>query len=599
MIRPGWDSSTDNPGQSSGIAPPPLAESAYLNANLEAAYAGSHTCAECHQDQHASFQLTAHSEALAEVDVASEPPDVEFHHATSGRSYRVYRDEDEFRHQEFVKLDAGEELVLADYPMTYVIGSGAYSRSYLVDIDGFLVESPVTWYAESELWGMSPGYDDNPFQQGFSRPTTFKCVLCHAGRIEPIEGSLHRLTIHEQVIGCENCHGPGALHVQSHREDLQNVDQSRTIVNPSKLPRALSEDVCAVCHLFTGQQADVRDRHPSEFRPGLRLSDFVHHYRPVAEDDQMTVTGHMQQMRRSACWQNSEEFTCITCHAPHDNTPVTGRRENYRRICMDCHPGDSCTEPEENRLHRQPDNDCLACHMPETNTDIPHFAFNHHRVGIHELPFRPSLAGPRPATALPPTADLSDFSDADLKRSEAIAWAAFADSSTNPELRAQYVQRAADTLEALRDEEIRDSLASAVLATLYTELGAPQKAIEVADEALRSPIIHPEARLMALAEMARVLYESEQYEASATVLEKQVTVERSVEPWLRMSLCRARLDDHPGSVEAAKQAVQIEPHRVDLRIFLADAYSRNGQPQESEAERQVAATLKKRLPQRE
>ena len=48
------------------------------------------------------------------------------------------------------------------------IGSGHHSRSYIVEDDGFLVESPVTWYSSIEKWAMSPGYDRR-FHMGFER----------------------------------------------------------------------------------------------------------------------------------------------------------------------------------------------------------------------------------------------------------------------------------------------------------------------------------------------------------------------------------------------------------------------------------------------
>ena len=52
------------------------------------------------------------------------------------------------------------KYVLADLPIRYVIGSGRFSRSYLIERDGFLYESPATWYAARPGWGLSPGYDD-------------------------------------------------------------------------------------------------------------------------------------------------------------------------------------------------------------------------------------------------------------------------------------------------------------------------------------------------------------------------------------------------------------------------------------------------------
>src|SRR4029077_6877939 len=117
--------------------------------------------------------------------------------------------------------------------------------------EGFLVESPVTWYSAKKAWGMSPGYDA-PDQPGFERAAGEGCLSCHAGRAEAVGGSLHRMHVTESAIACERCHGPGSLHTERHRppavpEAVRHRDL--TIVNPKRLPRELSESICQQCHL--------------------------------------------------------------------------------------------------------------------------------------------------------------------------------------------------------------------------------------------------------------------------------------------------------------------------------------------------------------
>ena len=48
----------------------------------------------------------------------------------------------------------------------YLDGQGIHH--YLVEVGGFLVDSPVTWDASRKAWGMSPGYD-NAEQYRFER----------------------------------------------------------------------------------------------------------------------------------------------------------------------------------------------------------------------------------------------------------------------------------------------------------------------------------------------------------------------------------------------------------------------------------------------
>src|SRR5262249_19468199 len=156
-------------------------------------------CAECHREQHRSYLLTAHSRALSDLDPAAEPPDGAFDDPASGRSYRVYRQGGRLRHEEILRTAEGQEGGRADVPVRYVIGSGHFTRSYLVEVDGFLHESPITWYASGGRWRTSPGYD-SPQHWGFERPVDVGCVFCHAGRAEPAEGTSHRMVFHEKAI---------------------------------------------------------------------------------------------------------------------------------------------------------------------------------------------------------------------------------------------------------------------------------------------------------------------------------------------------------------------------------------------------------------
>ncbi|HKA06140.1 MAG TPA: multiheme c-type cytochrome, partial [Gemmataceae bacterium] len=171
-------------------------------------YIGTAACAECHKSNHESYLLTAHSRAFSDLDPKAEPPDGSFPHTPSGRTYRVYRKGNKFHHEEVLRTADGTEIAKLDFPVKYLIGSGHFTRSYVVEVDGFLHESPITWYAQKKKWDMSPGYDA-PRHWSFERPVQIGCVHCHSGRVELVGDAVHRMTIHEKAIGCESCHGPG------------------------------------------------------------------------------------------------------------------------------------------------------------------------------------------------------------------------------------------------------------------------------------------------------------------------------------------------------------------------------------------------------
>src|SRR5262245_46855520 len=269
--------------------PLPLPDSPFLNTR-DAKYVGSAKCALCHEGEHEGYRHTGMGRSLATLDPDKEPPDGAVAHPASGRKYDVVRRDGKMYHREL--LLAGSEgtggqaaigtqtVVLGEYPISYVIGSGRHSRSYLSEIDGFLVESPLTWYESRRAWGMSPGYDA-PYQQGFQRPVDQGCLFCHAGQSQVLAGTLHKMEITEQWLSCERCHGPGSLHVERHqaiagkqppKQDSDEID--RTIVNPVHLSRDLSVDVCAQCHLRAAASISVRGRELEQYRPGLPMDAF-------------------------------------------------------------------------------------------------------------------------------------------------------------------------------------------------------------------------------------------------------------------------------------------------------------------------------------
>lgn len=71
---------------------PEIASASFRNASSAVGYVGSGVCRECHRDEHKSYLKTTHSRSLGDVDIAHEPPEGEFAHDLSGRSYRIYRD---------------------------------------------------------------------------------------------------------------------------------------------------------------------------------------------------------------------------------------------------------------------------------------------------------------------------------------------------------------------------------------------------------------------------------------------------------------------------------------------------------------------------
>lgn len=566
---------------------PPVAASVFRNTQPQAAFVGAAACRECHPDQHQSWTQTAHSLALADIDPAREPPPGKFVHRPSGRSYEVLVEGNAVRHRETARTSALAELLLAELPMKYVIGSGRFSRSYLASRDGFLVESPITWYAALGEWRISPGYDThNP---GFERPINRECIGCHAGRAEPERGAVQRFTIHVQSIDCERCHGPGSLHVEFRRRQSAVSAASEpdfTIANPARMSRAEREDVCAQCHLHSAATVDLRGRRRTDYRPGLKLSDFCVHYALETPQRQMSVVGHVEQLRLSACYRKSDSLTCTTCHDPHQPVPPADAVAFFRGKCLDCHTESACSVPRETRLAAHADDNCMACHMPTSKTDIPHFAFTHHRIGIHKPG---DDAAPDQNSLLLPLEDVSQLSQIERDRCAGLAYLQAAGMQDSPSTTG-FQQRALDLLEDVRERGLSDPEVDAALTRLLWGVDQ-ERTMELAEAVLDRSDASPESRVTALFTLATSLLDRKDHARAVPLLEELITLRLASEDWFLLSTCREELGDIAGAATAAQRAAEIAPQYSQLQERLAQLFNLEGRADDAAAARSRAALL--------
>ncbi len=597
------DVATDSRPQGKGsqqqavtITPLPVfPESPFLNTRSDAAYVGSDRCIDCHTEVAAAYRTTGMGQSLARLDSASEPGDAAFDHPASGHIYRVYRRNGEMRHQEVLSTasagDATDEhVVMADHAIDWVIGSGRHSRSYLLEIDGFLVESPITWYSKRQAWDMSPGYDSRQ-HHGFSRPVDGGCLICHAGRAEAVAGSIQRMQIHEGWISCERCHGPGLLHAERHAagateppdlHSLKGVD--RTIVNQRHLDRELSESICAQCHLRSAATAIGRGQRRGSFRPGVSLSLFRTDYRIGSNQTEMTVVGHVDQLWQSRCWQSSQ-LTCTTCHNPHAFPDEQVRVSYYRAICRKCHANETCKVDTGLRQRESPENDCVMCHMPSSETEIPHLVFTDHRIGVQgvEPPPRHSVSD-EPGTLVAIT-DTDSWSDLDKRRMLGLAYLEFSGSKRGQRHAETHRQRAFTLLSEVWNRGIRDSDVASALAALTTSADDPGAGV-FADAILDDPDSSPEARINGLLARALVHADVNDFDAATKLMKELVNRRRVASDWELLAEFQNGSGEHREGVQSLEQALEITPANHDLRDWLIDYYERDGNTERAEWHRQ-------------
>ncbi len=573
------------------IAPPAFTASRFRNTQPEAQYIGTDQCRACHASEHASYLETAQSQSLTEVNPLDEPPDATFDHQASSRRFSVYRRDGQLRHRETLLPPDGPMDVLQDHPVRYVVGSGRFTRTYLVQQNDFLVESPVTWYASLQRWAMSPGFDrsDHP---SFHRVVKYDCVFCHAGRLESPATSAERMHVLETSIGCERCHGPGSLHAERWKD--ATVDGRHqlddTIVNPRHLSRELAEAICHQCHLASDVLVSVRGRGRGDFRPGLLWQDFYVNYSVRAKRDEMTVTGHVEQMQQSRCYQESTALTCLTCHDPHGRLSPVAASSHYRRVCLSCHDNNACGLSQRERKLRDDDH-CVACHMPNSKTDIPHIAFTHHRIAIHKADAATRaqfvLGEPRPIL------NIDHHGEADRQRALGLAYREVASDPRYAQYQRANIELSEKLLSEAAGKGVADGTVLAALAEAASFHGRIEEAEAWATRALGLPRTLAEDHLVATDILARLNIARGEWKSAAQRLRQLVTERRNPGDWFLLGLCEQQQGQTDEAIACWEHVLSLDPAQPETYDVLAPAYLTRGESARAAWCRERAATLRR------
>jgi hypothetical protein len=170
---------------------------------LQAPFAGSKNCGECHRAQYAHHQKTGHARALAR--------------APEGR---------------------GE----------WAFGAGDQAITYVSRLDDeHYIEHGLTWYAATKSLGITPGHrhaQGERYRTFDPNAAILRCFQCHStGPLRLGEGV--RIEPSEPGVQCEACHGAGADHA--------------AVRNPRKLSAERINELCGACHRMPAAAGDDTD----------------------------------------------------------------------------------------------------------------------------------------------------------------------------------------------------------------------------------------------------------------------------------------------------------------------------------------------------
>jgi hypothetical protein len=215
------------------------------------------------------------------------------------------------------------------------------------------------------------------------------CLICHTTNPRAFRDQTGPES-DDRGIGCERCHGPGGLHLNS----VAAKFSESAIASPAKASPEEIGHLCGDCHSQHFLNMPAARTAPDWTRfPGSTLP-------------------------WSRCYAESGgALSCVTCHDPHRNAETAPAY--YEAKCLSCHAsprGDAESKVTQaspkaigvtirSPCPVNPGRACLTCHMPKVRYDWLHGDFTDHYIRVHSpaepdvhgLPARGSTIGSRPS----------------------------------------------------------------------------------------------------------------------------------------------------------------------------------------------------------
>jgi hypothetical protein len=215
--------------------------------------------------------------------------------------------------------------------------------------------------------------------------------------------------------------------------------------------------------------------------------------------------------------------------------------------------------------------------MPRSATEIPHLAFTHHRIAVHD---RAAPVG-KGGGGLVAFADLSRFSDSDQRRSLGLAYLESSDRAKDRWTVEAHRLRARELLSGVHAEGLPDPTVLAALARIrfYDGVGG---ALELADAALADPALRASDRCNVLFLRADALFLERRHAEAAAALRELVKLRRHAADWLMLADCERALGHTDAWPTALEMAARIDPRNRRAHAALAEHHERRGNAEKAQ-----------------
>ena len=549
-------------------------DSPYLNVKQKTNFVGDKACQSCHEKEYEGYQ--SHGMAHSFYKMTSQKKVESFPSSTitvADLNYRAYEENGKFYQEEFQEIN-GEKVHSLVREMVYVVGSGNAARTYLTVVNNVYYELPLTFYTQAQKWAMSPGYETS--NSRFDRAIPDRCMACHnsyADSMPHLEGGYTKVP---EGIGCERCHGPGALHVEERTSEPEVEGIDYTIVNSKHLDLERRLDVCQQCHLH-GTVSILQDgKTANGYRPSLPLSAHTILFKEKVDKNsgKISVISHAERMKESTCFTGSlkakKPMDCTTCHNPHEGFREQGA-SYFNKTCISCHGNIAEKVSVAAKANHQTTSNCISCHMPKVEAqDAPHSSFTDHLVRVVKdndgVTFSDGTADDNVTLV-----SYFDIKDNPLANAyEGVAYIAFGQQSQNQGA----TEKGIDLLNEALKSQSNYGEGYFVLGTALYRLNRLEEAKTALERALEIEGDIPE-RLNTLAQVYEGLAENDKvgalYEKALSIQPKNAHIRTNYGRFLEGQA------DLPAAIQQYKQSVQDNPWLAEGHYNLGTALLKNGE----------------------
>lgn len=331
-----------------------------LGAQPEQKASAAPTCATCHAGvvRHYATAPMRHAMEIADANPAlASHPDLTV--TQNGYTYRVTTKDGKTTYS---VTDGKDTLTL---PVSWYFGQ--HSQTWVLEKDGHMYESLVSYFHQGEDLGTTPGDErltPHTITQAMGRELpiweTRTCFDCHASNA--VQGE--KLTLDKLTPGlnCERCH-QGA---QQHMTDALENNFKTVPPHLRRMSAQETSNFCGQCH---------------------RTWDTVvrNHWRGPA-----FVRFQPYRLELSKCFiGNDRRISCTSCHDPHEQPEHNAAF--YDPKCLACH-GDARPKTLRTGLKEAAlpmfkqcpvaKANCVTCHMPKVNLPGGHSQFTDHFIRV-------------------------------------------------------------------------------------------------------------------------------------------------------------------------------------------------------------------------